>query len=186
MTVEPRYLTIRIALRLPRFSLRLLIVVFTAITLLLGYGGIRLRQAHLQEVAVRAIHATGGSVCYTGMFEKKVHYRLKQGGKLVSADGGRWPKKTWLRSVLGRDFFDRVTSVSIGSTNVEPALGNLDVLPSVKHVFLEDTPSQDVLPIHFARLEKLYLKGSSATEELASVLRDSLPSTEITVEGTDF
>lgn len=182
----PRYLTFRIPLRVPRLriSLRCLVAGVTAISISLGYLAHKQNQARIQRSTVTTIFETGGSVCYSG----RVHYRLRPNGQVMWAWSRQppagYPRDTWFRSVLGRDFFDTVTSVTIGAENVLQATNQLGSLPNLKMVVLRDVSPSEIDAValsRLSRLRKVVVKGKAATPELVSKLKRALPNVELVV-----
>lgn len=133
----------------PRFSLRALLLFMTLSSVWLGLS---LASARRQERAVKAIEAAGGSVSYAHDFDFAT---------------GRWiegapPGPVWLRSLLGRHYFDTVIDVSFHQHAMKQADKRLaDAAPYLAH-----------LP----RLRKLLLWGLELEDdEFAAVVNSANP-----------
>lgn len=191
MEVDDRHVVIRVPLPRvgrPQLSLRAAILSLTVICLVLGYLGSRVHQARRQHDAVRHVWRTGGSVCYSG----KVHYRMFGNGELIWAGHDNppagFPKDSFWRTHLGTDFFDTVTSVTIGSRSKTPVRESLDAvrnsfshlafLPSVESIYVKDVAIQDIDIEAMKRcrnLKRVGATGNHGTEQIATLLRAELP-----------
>ncbi|HUE72640.1 MAG TPA: hypothetical protein VMP01_17270 [Pirellulaceae bacterium] len=98
-----------------QFSLRTLIVMTVAVSVLLGLFAARLQRARKQAAAVARIQKVGGSVCYD--FEVK---RDTDGGWLW-VDGSRSPIPGVFLRWLGRDFFHDVLVADLREEDVPSA-----------------------------------------------------------------
>lgn len=97
-----------------RFSLRALLVLTTGFCLWFGYG---MKRARDQAALVAYVHQCGGRVTY-------VHDEFFF---LACGWGDDMPKSgpTWLRSILGDDYFVFVDSVSYEPNDSTPSTGRL-------------------------------------------------------------
>lgn len=88
-----------------QFSLRTVLVV----TLLLSvWLGIKANHAHRQRRAVEAIRDLGGTVVYDYQVSERTLNFAGSSEVVATVDLEREPKPSWLRDVLGDDWFDEV------------------------------------------------------------------------------
>ena len=85
-----------------RFSLRTLLVVILLLCVLLGWFALKMRQAERQRRAVEAIRKAGGTVLYDYQFHEESG---------TSTGVRESPVPTWLRELMGEDFFASVAAV---------------------------------------------------------------------------
>ena len=139
-----------------RFSLRTLLVLLTITAFWLGY---QLNASRRQRIAVEAIQASGGSVRY----EYERYLENSEGDWALTAP-------TWLRRILGDDFFHNVVQVEwSGKCSFSVTeLSNLKNLPSLDAVYLsfsgiDDTGLKEIADLH--NLKILWLdKCDSVTD----------------------
>jgi hypothetical protein len=181
-----------------RFSLRTALVLTTLVAACLG---IWTSAARRQRAATDAIHALGGTVTYD--FQAAT-------GKFVA--NAIPPGPTWLRSILGRDWFDSVQGVGLydadGATDKQIAASLLGVpdtrslqldgskagietmasisrMKSLRNLMLHRTYVDDRgLPYLYelSSLENLDLRGTRVTEKGLQKLRSALPTCSITAD----
>jgi len=159
-----------------QFSLRTLLVAVLGVSVPLSWFAVGMDRARRQRGAIQAIESLGGCACYAW----EVEFDPCE------------PRASWLRIVLGNDFFDRVTYVNFGNTEITDAeltclhglsrLRTLDLrnteitdsglkqiagLTSVRHLFLDNTPVTDAGLEHLKRLylEWLTLRGTPGITE---------------------
>ena len=177
--------------RRPQWSLKKLIVGITVATMLMGFLGARIHRSRVQQRAVSHVFRTGGSVCYSG----SVHYRMHAGGRITFASStnppGGYPDETFLRSTLGTDFFDTVTSVTIGERGdqassdpviVAQAFASLVHLPGLRRIYIKDINAESVDLTALTRLSeltKITFTGRFSNDQLFEQLRRELPNCQI-------
>ncbi len=111
-----------------QFRLRTLLIGVVAWSVLLSSYFAVTRQARRQREAIAAIRASGGSVIYEWQRTENGHSNEYE------------PKPTWIRAVLGDDYFDRVVEVSFGeSLDDDDCLEPLEVLPDLEVLSLSET-----------------------------------------------
>ena len=117
-----------------RFRLRTLLVVMTALCVWLGF---KVNAARRQKEAVTAILKAGGTVSFD--------YQMVQPGPGnptdFAIDSNALPSgPTWLRNVLGVDFFSNVISVSLTDRVIEESeLAKIIQLPELRELNLRLT-----------------------------------------------
>ena len=125
--------------RFTRFSLRTLLVVFTAFSIWLGW---QKKRASEQERAVNWILEHGGTVSYDS--EHKPPLYLIRKPRLSAKP----PAETgWLKSILGRHYFEHPVSVTLSKVSLdEEAIDHLCSLTKLHSLQLnESTFSQEDL-----------------------------------------
>jgi hypothetical protein len=122
----------------PQFSIRLLLVLVTALCIALGVWGMR---AERQRRAVKAIEAAGGAVEY-------------------DSPGS----ETFLRQWLPEDYFDDVEVVVLSRTQpTDDVWAHLERLPTVRQLFLDDPGITDDELVHLRGLTLLQYLDLSTT-----------------------
>ena len=122
-----------------RFGLRTLLLTLLAVGIWVGFKS---NHARKQKDAVDAIQSLGGSVVY--------YY---QQIAPVSAGGGfttaKPPGPTWLRRILGDEYFVKVYSANLGGRDVcDQHLELLKAMPTIKRVFLLPDDAGELHVIH--------------------------------------
>lgn len=118
----------------PRFSLRLLFVLLTALAISLGVYVERVRE---QRAIVAELKELGATV--------KLDFEAKGRGR-VSPQAAAPPGPRWLRRWLGDDFFAHVTEVSFAPGDVtDDQLRMLWKLRRLKYVSLRESAASDDL-----------------------------------------
>lgn len=124
-----------------QFSLRTLLIAVVLLSLPLSWFGTRLAKARKQREAVAAIKRLGGSVVYDC--------------EEASSPAAK-PPSTWLRTLLGDDFFDHIVRVEFWDPCVTNAdLKHLDVLTELEILVLFSTHVTDNGLVHLEHLTKL-------------------------------
>jgi hypothetical protein len=140
-----------------QFSLRLMLVVVTALSIALGVWGI---PAERQRRAVQAIQAVGGKVGYVSR----------------SSFLGQW---------LPQDYLHDISAVSLTGTHVtDDELAHVEPLLKVRLLLLADAPVTDAGLLHLeglTALEELSFVNIQATDEGIARLRKALPKCKIVV-----
>ena len=126
MTIDPTA-KVNQKLRWYQFSLRTLLIVVTLFAFLCSWFAVKMQQAEKQRKAVEAIVKAGGEVrcepsvgCTPGFHFCRVYE----------------PTPTWLRKILGNDFFDNVNIISFRGTDATDA--NLVCLKDLQHLHTLD------------------------------------------------
>jgi hypothetical protein len=107
-----------------QYSLRTLLLLMLIVCLFMSWHAVQVKRAIAQKTAVAAILDAGGSVTYDFQIDK-------QGNMIKGATG---PGPAWLRDLLGPEYFDSVSHVSVLSvagmdaTTQLPRLKSLNVL----------------------------------------------------------
>jgi len=181
-----------------RYNLRSVLV---ATTLMAVYLGIWTSSARRQRASTNAIVALGGSVTYD--------FQATTGRFVVDAVP---VGPAWLRSILGRDWFDSVHGVGLydadGATDELIAVSLHGVpdtrslqldrsnagfetmaivskMKSLRNLMLHDTSVDDrglQSLCRLSNLENLDLRGTRATEKGIRMLRAALPNCTITAD----
>jgi hypothetical protein len=90
-----------------QYSLRTLLIFVTLFALACSWFAVKMQQARRQREAVEAIEKLGGEVWYETPNDKPGFYYYPKHS----------PNSTWLRKILGNDFFDNVNILSYSNTN---------------------------------------------------------------------
>ena len=144
-----------------QFRLRTLLIAILVLSVPLSWFAVRKEKARRQREAVEEIERLGGTVFYP------------YDGLLVP------PKRTWLRKLLGNDFFDKVDSVTyvnfgpevITDSSLEP----LEGLPYLSWLCLTGTQVTDdglKLLKGNKHLDTLILQGTQITDDGMKHLKD--------------
>jgi hypothetical protein len=104
-----------------QYSLRSLLVLTLLVSLAMSWYAVKMKRALAQKKAVEAILAAGGTVAYD--------YEFDESGDAVKGATGRGP--TWLRGLLGPDYFDKVVNVDVNSKEGIEVLAGLTNLKSL-------------------------------------------------------
>ena len=143
------------------FSLRTLMVFFTACCLFLGWWT---NSAHRQKRAVAWVREQEGIVYYDWQY---------------SNDEGRYDRSkelepNWMRDKLGVDYFHTV-EVAYISDKIND-LSPLADLENLGELFLYDTQVSDLSPLaELKNLNLLYLFGTQVSKEEIRKLKKALP-----------
>ena len=89
-----------------QFSVRSVLAMTVAVALPCSWWAVEMKQAREQEASIKAIKKLGGWVLYDWEREENILYL--PGMSLPNA-----PEPTWLRNLLGDDFFSNVLGVSL-------------------------------------------------------------------------
>jgi len=143
------------------------------------FFALQIKRAQDQKAAVAAILKTGGRVLYNGdtnyaVSGFKIHATFSTG---MAPPG--LPPSTFLRGLLGHDYFDRVPDVVLGPDRTSSALKSLRDLPDLKWVILEDTPVRDSDLRQLANLPKLKMVNVKRTQVTEEGIRELYPECEI-------
>ena len=142
--------------RWPRFSLRTLLVVVTALGVWLG---VQVNRANKQRRAVAWVQQVGGTVTYD--------------------DGSYAPE--WLREHVGVDVFDDVRGVDLNGTQVKDVT-QLSELTSLKGLYLRGPQVSDVTPLAaLTSLEVLDLNGTQVRDVTSLAALTSLTELHLNV-----
>ncbi|MBL7044862.1 MAG: hypothetical protein ISR77_39915 [Pirellulaceae bacterium] len=184
-----------------QFSLRSLVVLVVAVAIPCCWLAVQIREAERQRRAVEAIRETGGWawVGYDYEFDRFGNFPPSQEQE---------PAPSWLRDLLGVDFFAEVEVVllddtdfgdaglqqvvggltnlqclSLSKTQVTDAgLEHLKGLTNLNGLALNDTQITDEGLAHlkgFVRLQYLYLGNTQVTDKGIEGIRTALPNCEI-------
>ncbi len=171
-----------------RFSLRTLLIVVLLLSLPLGWFALKMREAEKQRKAVEAIEKAGGTVWYD--------YQEDESGMLMAELEP--PAPTWLRELVGEDFFSDVIVVSfVDAPEVgNAALEHFKVLTRLKWLLLYGTQVTDVGLENLsglAELESLNIDAAHVTDEglkyltgLTNLHDLNISRTRITDEGLEY
>ena len=111
-----------------QFSLRMLFVLVTLLSVGFGYLGIKIEQGRRQHWAVAAIANAGARVRYD--YEYDVYDMWNLGAEPTSP--------VWMRKVLGDDFFASVRSVDLVGSRVDDAiLEHLRAIQQIRLMYLD-------------------------------------------------
>ncbi len=122
-----------------RFSLRFLLLAMIVVCITLGW---RAGRAYEHRKAVEWVQSRGGTLEYAYQKRDATGYPLPS----------QPPGPTWLRKIVGIDYLDDVTSVSLSGAKVAD-LTPLTGLPKLRSLWLCENPFSDIAPI--ASLKKL-------------------------------
>jgi HEAT repeat protein/Leucine-rich repeat (LRR) protein len=126
-----------------QFSLRTLLLFVTAASVGLGWFGSKVYHARERQAAIALLKAHGISIAYDSYDDE-----TEQTKAAAAA-----PEPTWLRNLLGDDFFDRATMLGASRQADGIDLSPVDVLPDFRQVWLGFRP--DPPPPHPGFLEEL-------------------------------
>jgi len=174
-----------------RYSLRTLLLVMAAVSIVMGWFTARMKEARRQQAAVATIVSLSGLVIYDD-----------QPDDLADAPTpSRVPR--WLRNRLGDDFFRTAVHVVafndatmeavpelpeirrldfVGSPATDAGLAYASGLSRLEELNLSDTHITDAGLKHLTgltRLRRLCLRGTSVTDEGVRRLQQALPHCEI-------
>ena len=149
-----------------QFRLRTLLIVVLVLSLPLSWLAMRMERARRQRRAVEAISSLRGQ---------------------ASCDWQNYPRygaePTWLRRILGDDFFDPVTWAVLNRDTITDAdLEHLKGLPSLEILSLPDTRVSDAgleYVSGLSQLEYLDLRNTDVTPEGIRKLQEALPNCKI-------
>lgn len=120
------------ALRVPlQFSVRSLFVLVVAVAVQCSWLGVEMKKAREQRQSVEAIVRDGGWAFYDFRFDEQFN--------LVA--NAKPPESSWLRHLLGDDFFCDVLDVQVMSNATAQHLESLDRLKWL-YVLLKDEPNE--------------------------------------------
>ncbi len=161
------------ALLLPwrfQYSLRSLLLLVVAVAIPCSWLATEMQWAKEQRAAVQAVVKSSGSVAY----DDQVY---ESDGKIVEEEERIGPPKSaWLRTLLGNDFFRRVTEIHFGDNDddrfTDAALENVSGLRSLISLNLNGTQLTD------AGLERLV--------GLRSLISLNLNGTQVTNAGLQY
>jgi hypothetical protein len=166
-----------------QFRLRTLLVAILLLSLPLSWFAVWAKRAAKQRTIVTAIERHGGHVVYEGQFASQT-------------------ERSWLRRVLGRDFFDEVlqvgffgpdegrplqqlkelaslTALLMDSIQIDEAeLKHLGELTNVEYLSLNHAQITDAGLQHLVglkNLESLFLYNTAVTPEGVELLQEALP-----------
>ena len=128
--------------RFLQFSLRAVLVLITIFAMWLGYV---CKLARDQKTAVDRVYELRGWVYYEHEYHKGRHVK-----------GAKPPGPTWLRKIIGNEFFQDVTRVGLSKTDVTDAdLRLVGRLTSLHSLDLSETVISDAGLVHIADLREL-------------------------------
>jgi hypothetical protein len=138
-----------------QFSIRSLLVLALVVALPCSWLAVKLQQARRQRETVTEIEKWGGTVKYDWEID----------GNGVVDPSAEPPGPIWLRSVLGKDFFQSVDIVLASNSRVtDAALERLSGLNQLRRLYLCYTKVTDAGLEHlkcFRQLNDLYLGGTT-------------------------
>jgi hypothetical protein len=134
-----------------QYSLQALLALMLLASIGMTWVAVTVQAAKRQREAVEAIEKLGGRLWYD--------YHYDSSGNLLATAQPPGPA-SWLRHLLGIDFFANVVSVQLGDANVTDAtLRYLEALPQLREVDLAvpfgNTQVTDVGLVHLKRLTQL-------------------------------
>ena len=155
-----------------QFGVRSLLAFVVVFSIPLGWFVSELQKARKQRAAVDAIAKLGGCVWYD--------YRINEDFFCVCE--GEPTAPTWLRNVLGEDFFCEVKCVMCHMDFDDNNAMHLQELTNLERLYLADTDVTDNGLAHLekmARLEVLWLAGTQVTDAGVKRLQQALPKCEM-------
>lgn len=160
-----------------QFRLRTLLIAILILSLPLSWFAVRLQRARRQREAVAAIEGLGGNVQYE------------------RPQGKQQPVSSWLRDLLGRDFFDRVTLVYLQGNVTNADLEHLTALLDLERLMLRSPQITDAGLKHLqgmSNLRYLTLISTSITdaglthlEGLPNLQGLTIDDADVTLEGVE-
>lgn len=138
-----------------RFSLRTMLVVVTVLCALLGW---KVHQVNKQKRAVAWVEEMGGSFRYD--------YEYDEGGFPIFSFTIERPGPSWLREIVGLDYFATVVGVRLFGPDCRVRdLSPLEDLRKLRHLTLADSQVSDLSPLeHLNALESLDISGTRVTD----------------------
>ena len=156
-----------------QYRLRTLVVFVLMCAIPGSWFAVRMQQAKKQREAVEAIERLLGSVWYD--------YQDRD---------GELPGPTWLRDLLGDDFFARVVGVNLGSAQVtDTDLKHIITLSQLRRLDLGSKPITDAGLEHLrglSQLRVLILTGTRITDAGLKYLTKLAQLQEICVHSTQL
>ncbi|HJT35803.1 MAG TPA: hypothetical protein VJ783_27490 [Pirellulales bacterium] len=135
-----------------QFSLRALFVLVTAVGVWLG---VQVNSARRQAAIVAAIEQVDGFVYYDWQFDQDDQ----------ETDATHPPGPTWLRKLIGDDYFQTVIAVCIYDPHLkEDLLPAVDELPALRTLVLHETQTGDALMRRISKLIHLWCLDISQTK----------------------
>lgn len=151
-----------------RFSLRTLLVIVLMAAVGLSWLAVKMEQAKRQREAVTAIEELGGIAIYHEGFEDPY---------------GHIELYSQLCNLLGYDFFNNVTGVTLRGTRVRnDQLIIAKALRRLRYLCLDNTAITDAGLARLSgltHLKKLFLRDTRVTDEGVKELRRALPNCQI-------
>ena len=167
-------------LRWYHFSLRSLLLFFLFCSIPFGWLGMRMQRAREQRQGVEAIRKLGGSVYYD--------YHYDSSGALILGTDSKPPGPSWLRRILGDDFFADVVGVFLGRTQVTDAdLEHLKGFSQLRNLALSGTGVTDAGLEQLqglSQLRALWLDGTRVTDAGLEHLKALSQLQALTLDGT--
>lgn len=155
-----------------QFRLRTLLIVVLVLSMPLSWFAWRMERARRQRAAVEAIEQVGGYVGYNA-------YPIPPPGMVRVVPT---PKPSWLRNLLGIDFFENVVYVFLPNGDASDFdLEQFKGLPNLRELRFKDPPvSVDELE-HLREIEGLQILGLPQDVTSADVerLQEALPNCKI-------
>jgi hypothetical protein len=163
-----------------QFGFRSLLVFFVAASVPLGWLAWEMQKARRQREAVGAIMEAGGVVFYD--------YEPRHIGGVVVLERPTTP--TWLRKLLGDDFFCGVVVVDCSAKNFDDVDAmHLQELPNLEWLLLGHTQITDNGLAHMkgmTQLKALSLDGTKITDDGLVHLEKMTQLEELWLEGTQI
>jgi hypothetical protein len=157
--------------RMLRFSLRFLFVLMTIAALYLGMLTVRARH---QRAVVAMVLALGGDVGY--LHNRPNSQRPKEFDSKIPA-----PAPTWLRNLIGQDYFVTVVFIYLRGTEVtDEQLEMVADLPYLDNLTLDETQISDQGFVHLKKLKNLKVLWLNGTKIEDNGLRSLATLTELT------
>jgi Leucine Rich repeat len=174
-----------------RFSLRTLLVMMTVLCVWLG---IQVNAARRQKQAVEAILKAGGSVNYTYQLRPDADRFVGPGFSMFPcARNASIPGPTWLRKLIGDDYFRTAFQVQIALNDEDSskaairAIANLPTIRCVSLIVRErDSKVQDsvLAPLgRLTKLERLSLRDTQVSGEFLSQLDNPAGMVQLSITG---
>ena len=122
-----------------QYSIRSLLVLTVAVAIPFSWLGVEMKKAKEQKEAVEAIEKLGGFVAYDYQLDAS-----EDNPFAIKTEGTKPPGPTWLRRLLGDEFFANVVDVVLhGSDGTDAALEHLKGLSQLQSLYLDETGATD-------------------------------------------
>ena len=137
-----------------QFSLRTFFVLVTVFCVCIGSLGVAVYRGNEQRKVAEWVREIGGTVAY--------EHEYDENSMFMDDDKPPWPR--WLAERLGEDYFDDVTSVDLGYTQVSD-LAPLAILTRLESVRLNNTAVTDLTPLtRLTSLTTIFVNDTSVRD----------------------